>query len=126
MGEEDSSQDHHFSIYTGQMDYSSIIFEMDRSKTVRRLSTVALVYLIFINIFLVEAQVTFSRDWNAGKRSNNIPDCAIAIKSAAAICQMLLNELRAIATCEMHSLTSQRLNEDVENSQDVFGSQHNG
>ncbi|CAB3384822.1 adipokinetic hormone/corazonin-related peptide-like [Cloeon dipterum] len=52
------------------------------------------------------AQVTFSRDWTAGKRSLNSglgSECAPNVKSTVALCQILVSELRQLASCEMRS-----------------------
>lgn len=44
----------------------------------------------------IDAQVTFSRDWNAGKRGPLLQqetatnDCRASVRSAAALCRMLL------------------------------------
>ncbi|GJQ74255.1 hypothetical protein Trydic_g19156 [Trypoxylus dichotomus] len=47
-----------------------------------------------------KAQVTFSRDWNAGKRAADNPDLQATIKSATALCHLLITQIRQIATCE--------------------------
>ncbi|KAK9754885.1 Adipokinetic hormone [Popillia japonica] len=46
-----------------------------------------------------KAQVTFSRDWNAGKRAADSPDLQASIKSATALCHLLMTQIRQVATC---------------------------
>ncbi|PSN47678.1 hypothetical protein C0J52_18683 [Blattella germanica] len=50
-------------------------------------------------------QVTFSRDWNAGKRSGP-PDlqCNSVLKSVDEICKVMVEEFRQLAACESKSL----------------------
>ncbi|XP_077291078.1 adipokinetic hormone/corazonin-related peptide-like [Arctopsyche grandis] len=51
------------------------------------------------------AQVTFSRDWNPGKRSNSEIQCGgPSGKTATSICHTLLAELRQVMACESRSL----------------------
>ncbi|XP_059476672.1 adipokinetic hormone/corazonin-related peptide-like [Neocloeon triangulifer] len=52
------------------------------------------------------AQVTFSRDWTAGKRSLSPgmgTECSPNLKSTIALCQILISELRQLASCEMRN-----------------------
>nr|CAD7614015.1 unnamed protein product [Timema genevievae] len=77
--------------------------------------------LVFLQ---VSAQVTFSRDWTAGKRSD--PGmCEPTTKSATALCQLLLDHLRSLATCELKSLL-QYQPEEVDPSQGLFVEPHRG
>lgn len=77
---------------------------------------VSLFILILASILLVpcEGQVTFSRDWTAGKRALDSPECRYNIKSATAICHILVNEIRQLAGCEA------RAEEDSTNTQSMF------
>ncbi|XP_049812975.1 uncharacterized protein LOC126259927 [Schistocerca nitens] len=65
--------------------------------------------------YLVASQVTFSRDWSPGKR-NPEPTCA---KHAASICQILVNELRQLAACEVKSLLRYHA-EEVNVPQEIY------
>nr|AZK31331.1 neuropeptide precursor [Nezara viridula] len=94
---------------------------MDGRKIAASYAVIFATFILFQEIANSYAQVTFSRDWNAGKRS--VSECSqMSIKSAAAICQMLLGELKSLATCEMRSLLSTRVSEEVDNPPDVFSS----
>ncbi|XP_066998441.1 adipokinetic prohormone type 2 [Anabrus simplex] len=70
----------------------------------------------------VDGQVTFSRDWNAGKRSG-AEQCAVPTKSAVTACQMLVNELRQVAACEVRNFLRFQA-DDVGNPQDLFIDTH--
>ncbi|GLV44031.1 hypothetical protein CBL_12673 [Carabus blaptoides fortunei] len=61
-------------------------------KRVKSFIYVAVFIVILASILTVpcEAQVTFSRDWNAGKRNMESPECRSNIKSATAMCHMLI------------------------------------
>nr|UXO98060.1 adipokinetic hormone [Zophobas atratus] len=67
---------------------------------IRIFSTIA-VFLLVTWMFLsdAQAQVTFSRDWNPGKRGEN-PDFHNAMKTASAVCHLLINQVRQLATCD--------------------------
>ncbi|CAH0553713.1 unnamed protein product [Brassicogethes aeneus] len=46
-----------------------------------------------------QAQVTFSRDWNPGKRNiENFNELRAASKSVNAICHMLINQIRQMVS----------------------------
>ncbi|XP_014240738.1 uncharacterized protein LOC106661706 [Cimex lectularius] len=97
---------------------------MDSKQAIMSLAIATIATFLVLNSHLGQAQVTFSRDWSAGKRG--VPECAVPFKSAAAIGQMLLSELRAIANCELRTAYTQKLAQDEDNTQDVFIPQHNG
>ncbi|KAK7788921.1 hypothetical protein R5R35_007341 [Gryllus longicercus] len=79
------------------------------------------------------AQITFSRDWNAGKRAGPAPgpapapplgdQCGPVAKSASALCQMLLSEIRQMASCELRSLLHYSSDENS-NPSDLFMDLH--
>ncbi|NP_001159497.2 AKH/corazonin-related peptide preproprotein [Tribolium castaneum] len=46
-----------------------------------------------------QAQVTFSRDWNPGKRTENT-DLHNTLKTASAVCHLLMNQVRQLASCD--------------------------
>nr|CAD7392161.1 unnamed protein product [Timema cristinae] len=82
------------------------------------------VYMAALVFLQVSAQVTFSRDWTAGKRSD--PGmCEPTTKSATTLCQLLLDHLRSLATCELKSLLRYQP-EDVDPSQGLFVEPHRG
>ncbi|KAF6204027.1 hypothetical protein GE061_002366 [Apolygus lucorum] len=92
---------------------------MDSKRIVFTTAIVSLAWLLVINLEYTDAQVTFSRDWNAGKRSLSVSECSVPLRSAASICQMLINEMRAITNCELKSLLAGR-GDDNESNSDVF------
>ncbi|XP_069681112.1 adipokinetic hormone/corazonin-related peptide-like [Periplaneta americana] len=81
----------------------------------------ALCWLLFLAVLSclhprALAQVTFSRDWNAGKRSPP-PDmqCGAALKAVDQICKVLVDEFRQLAVCETKSLL--RFQREIDNKQ---------
>lgn len=48
-------------------------------------------FVIFAVVTLSRGQVTFSRDWNPGKRNfENTAEIHATLKSASAVCRMLM------------------------------------
>nr|QQN72868.1 adipokinetic hormone-corazonin-like peptide precursor [Lygus hesperus] len=92
---------------------------MDSKRISFTTAIVSLAWLLIISFQFTDAQVTFSRDWNAGKRSMSVPECSIPLRSATSVCQMLINEMRAITNCELKSLLAGR-GDDNESNSDVF------
>ncbi|KDR22999.1 uncharacterized protein LOC110841349 isoform X2 [Zootermopsis nevadensis] len=95
--------------------------------TSRRLCGRALLLVAVLNClhFRTWGQVTFSRDWNAGKRSPADLQCSAIIKSADEFCRVLIEEFRQLAACETKSLL--RFLKDYDDSQaDIFMESQNG
>ncbi|KAJ9599976.1 hypothetical protein L9F63_009738, partial [Diploptera punctata] len=66
-----------------------------------------LLFLTILNCLSLgtRGQVTFSRDWNAGKRSGSTDiQCSAVLKSVDEICRVMVEEFRQLAACETRSL----------------------
>ncbi|XP_046384791.1 adipokinetic hormone/corazonin-related peptide-like [Ischnura elegans] len=74
----------------------------------------ACVFVLCVAILQTQCQVTFSRDWKAGKRSQPTEDCPLILSSAVTACQLLVRELRQLDTCDLRSFPSFR-DSDLEN-----------
>ncbi|XP_019865670.1 uncharacterized protein LOC109594864 [Aethina tumida] len=63
--------------------------------------TAALLLVSWMFIRSAQGQVTFSRDWNPGKRNAEpVSDLHSVIKSSNAICHLLINQIRQMITCD--------------------------
>ncbi|BES97474.1 Hypothetical protein NTJ_10288 [Nesidiocoris tenuis] len=94
---------------------------MDSKRFFFTIAVASLAWLLLFKFRISDAQVTFSRDWNAGKRSMSLSECSAPMRSATSVCQLLVNELRAIANCEVRrTLLASRPEEGNESAADVF------
>ncbi|XP_048504939.1 adipokinetic hormone/corazonin-related peptide-like [Athalia rosae] len=86
-----------------------------------QLSIVLLLVMVYF-IRISSSQVTFSRDWNAGKRTaSSEGHCFANAKSTAAAFHVLTNELRQLSGCEARAMVlSLRTQDDVPNDLAVF------
>ncbi|KAF4519940.1 hypothetical protein B566_EDAN012582 [Ephemera danica] len=90
----------------------------------------ALLMLLAAALFLrhaAQAQVTFSRDWTAGKRSSAMsggPECSANGRSVATLCHMLIGELRQLASCELRAQMSAVPRDDDSSAMDGAASNY--
>ncbi|XP_052867377.1 adipokinetic hormone/corazonin-related peptide-like [Anopheles cruzii] len=70
------------------------------------------------------AQVTFSRDWNAGKRSEPIGaggDCAAIWRSVNNLCAVVTKNIQHLTLCETRSLLKSLQTDDASMERDNSG-----
>ncbi|XP_039446990.1 adipokinetic hormone/corazonin-related peptide-like [Culex pipiens pallens] len=78
----------------------------------------AAMLLVVLASSLSEAQVTFSRDWNAGKRSlvetaQPAGDCGAIWRSVTGLCAAITKNIQHLTMCETRSLLKSMQNEEM-------------
>ncbi|RZC32703.1 P53 domain containing protein [Asbolus verrucosus] len=71
-------------------------------KSFDEINALITVFVVITWMFIngAQAQVTFSRDWNPGKRMVENPEFHNTMKTASTICHLLINQVRQLAACE--------------------------
>ncbi|XP_056636158.1 uncharacterized protein LOC130444862 isoform X2 [Diorhabda sublineata] len=77
---------------------------------------VLIVFLIaWLNICSSYGQLTFSKGWKVGKRTDDETDAQLKITTNA-LCQFLLSQIRDIFPCENHQISNKQF-ESILNNQ---------